>query len=237
MAWISTPAPHYQKRPIPIKQALSLPTTQLFKYLRSMLSINGKLKFKIHQSSFRSVALYGSECWATKQDNSWRLAVMKTKMLRWTIVAVCYDHIRSEDIRHWYEVVPIMEKLWESIFRRLPLSIAKIGMNIEVDGKRPKVRPKQRWIDTLDGDLKSVRLHPDKIRRGRGVLEAGVGVQFIISKWWKRWKSHQKLNVDRYFSTNNISTKKQAQFGVPPADFDYIFANKTCCCKIYPTPP
>lgn len=29
-----------------------------------------------------------------------------------------------------------------------------LDLNVEVDGKRPKGRTKQRWLDALDGDLK-----------------------------------------------------------------------------------
>ncbi|RCN32831.1 hypothetical protein ANCCAN_21354 [Ancylostoma caninum] len=32
----------------------------------------------------------------------------------------------------------------------------------EVSGKRPKGRPTQRWLDTVHGDLKTARIHPDQ---------------------------------------------------------------------------
>ncbi|CAD7076713.1 unnamed protein product [Hermetia illucens] len=94
---------------------------------------------------------------------------METKMLRWTSGVTRLDHIRNEDIRDRYGVAPIVEKLRErhlrwygQAIRANENSLAKIGLNIEVDGKRPKGRPKQRWLDTLDGDLKASRLHPDQ---------------------------------------------------------------------------
>ena len=131
--------------------------------------INERLKSKIYRNVVRPVALYGSECWPTIRDNERRLVVMETKMLRWTSGVTRLDHIRNEDIRDRYGVAPIVEKLRERrlrwyghAIRANENSLAKIGLNIEVDGKRPKGRPKQRWLDTLDGDLKASRLHPDQ---------------------------------------------------------------------------
>ncbi|KIH52545.1 hypothetical protein ANCDUO_17354 [Ancylostoma duodenale] len=39
-------------------------------------------------------------------------------------------------------------------------SICKIGFDLDVPGKRPKGRPRQRWMDTLHADLKAVALQP-----------------------------------------------------------------------------
>ncbi|EYB86975.1 hypothetical protein Y032_0270g856 [Ancylostoma ceylanicum] len=41
-------------------------------------------------------------------------------------------------------------------------SFGKIGFNLGVTGKRPKGRPKQRRMDTLHADLKTVGMHPDQ---------------------------------------------------------------------------
>lgn len=48
------------------------------------------------------------------------------------------------------------------VIRTYENSFAKIGLNIPIDGKQPKCRPKQRWLDTLDGELRTSRLHPDQ---------------------------------------------------------------------------
>ncbi|VDP05693.1 unnamed protein product [Heligmosomoides polygyrus] len=41
-------------------------------------------------------------------------------------------------------------------------TVRKIGLNLEVPGKRPRGRPKQRWLDTLRLDLKMAGVHPDE---------------------------------------------------------------------------
>lgn len=61
-----------------------------------------------------------------------------------------------------------MEKLWEKCLQwygreiRVEDSLIKINLNIEVDGELLEDWPKQKWLDTLDGDLKASRLHPDQ---------------------------------------------------------------------------
>lgn len=42
-------------------------------------------------------------------------------------------------------------------------SLEKSGLYIELKGKRRKGRPKQRWLDKMDGNLKASRLHPDQV--------------------------------------------------------------------------
>uniref|UniRef100_A0A914XI79 Ataxia telangiectasia mutated family protein n=1 Tax=Plectus sambesii TaxID=2011161 RepID=A0A914XI79_9BILA len=77
---------------------------------------------------------------------------METKMLRWISGITRLDHVRNDDIRERYGVVPIAEKLRESRLRWYG----------HVPGARPKGRPKQRWTNTLHNDLKITGLHPDK---------------------------------------------------------------------------
>ncbi|CAD7083972.1 unnamed protein product [Hermetia illucens] len=73
--------------------------------------INERLKSIIYRNVIPPVTHYGSECKPTIKDNEPRLAVMETKMLRWTSGVTRFDHIRNEDIRDRYRVAQIVEKL------------------------------------------------------------------------------------------------------------------------------
>uniref|UniRef100_A0A183GT88 Endo/exonuclease/phosphatase domain-containing protein n=1 Tax=Heligmosomoides polygyrus TaxID=6339 RepID=A0A183GT88_HELPZ len=44
-------------------------------------------------------------------------------------------------------------------------TVCKIGLNLKVPGKRPRGRPKQRWLDALRLDLKMAGVHPDQAFR------------------------------------------------------------------------
>lgn len=96
----------------------------------------------------RSVTLYGSECWLIIKDKERCLP----KILIWASGVTRHYHIHNEDIREW------RLRRYGHIIRADQNSFAKIGLKVEVGGKRPKGRPKQLWPDTLDDDLRASRL-------------------------------------------------------------------------------
>ncbi|EYC22244.1 hypothetical protein Y032_0017g3237 [Ancylostoma ceylanicum] len=95
-------------------------------------------------------------------------------MLRWTAVITRSEGIRNEKIRERFgsplpRSTPIADKLRETRLRWYGHvlganadTICKVGLDLEVSGKRPKWRPQQRWLDTLHADLKHVDVHPDQ---------------------------------------------------------------------------
>ncbi|VDP25384.1 unnamed protein product [Heligmosomoides polygyrus] len=117
----------------------------------------------------RPVAMYGAECWPAIKEVETRLSVMETKMLRWTAGVTRLDRIRNDEIRRRLDLAPIADKLREACLRWyghvLQASgdtVRKIGLSIDVPGKRPKGWPKQHWFDTLHVDLKVAGIHPDQ---------------------------------------------------------------------------
>ncbi|VDO29640.1 unnamed protein product [Heligmosomoides polygyrus] len=76
---------------------------------------------------------------------------MERKMLGWTAGVTRFDRIRNDTIRLRFGVAPIAEKLREArlrwyghVLRANDDTVRKIGLNLEVPGKRPRGRPKQR---------------------------------------------------------------------------------------------
>ncbi|VDP54822.1 unnamed protein product [Heligmosomoides polygyrus] len=93
---------------------------------------------------------------------------METKILRWTAGVTHMDRVRNDAIRQKFGVAPIADKMREArlrwyghVLRGKEDSVRKIGLNFEVIGKRPRGRPKQRWLDTLHADLKITGVYPD----------------------------------------------------------------------------
>ncbi|EYB96023.1 hypothetical protein Y032_0154g2995 [Ancylostoma ceylanicum] len=132
-------------------------------------NIPDRFKSKVYRAVVRSVALYGAECWPATKEVERRLSVMETKMLRWTAGVTRADRIRNEKIRERFGIAPIADKLRETrlrwyvhVLRSNEDTICKVDLDLEVLGKRPKGRPKQRWLDTLHADLKHVGVHPDQ---------------------------------------------------------------------------
>ncbi|VDO23576.1 unnamed protein product [Heligmosomoides polygyrus] len=70
---------------------------------------------------------------------------MEKKILRWTGGVARLDRVRNDTIRQRFGVVPIAEKLREARFRWYGHvlranddTVRKIGLNVEVSGKRPR---------------------------------------------------------------------------------------------------
>ncbi|VDP33479.1 unnamed protein product [Heligmosomoides polygyrus] len=103
----------------------------------------------------------GAECWPGTKEVETRLSVIEEKMLSWTAGVTCMDRIRNDVIRRKFGVAPIADKMREArlrwyghVLRGKEDSVRKIGLNFEVNGKRPRGYPKQRWSDTLHMDMK-----------------------------------------------------------------------------------
>ncbi|EYC12765.1 hypothetical protein Y032_0046g1411 [Ancylostoma ceylanicum] len=117
---------------------------------------------------------------------------MEVWMLRWMAGITRLDRICNQDIRQRFGVTPITDKLREArlrwyghVLRAESDSVCKIGFNLDVTGKRPKGRPKQRWMDTLHADLKTVGMHPDQAH-DRTKWRQGISKAEPATKWDKR---------------------------------------------------
>ncbi|VDO55744.1 unnamed protein product, partial [Haemonchus placei] len=89
------------------------------------------------------------------------------------------DGERNDAISERFGVAPIVDKMREArlrwyghVLRAKDNSVRKIGLNLEVSGKRPRGRQKQRWLDTLHETLK--RLASTPIERSIG--RSGVNI-------------------------------------------------------------
>ncbi|VDP47121.1 unnamed protein product [Heligmosomoides polygyrus] len=100
---------------------------------------------------------------------------METKMLRWTAGVTRTDRIRNDVIRQKLGVAPIAERMREARLRRCSRvlrgkedSVRKISLELEVSGKRPRRRPKQRLSDRLHMDMKVTGVNPDQAQDREG---------------------------------------------------------------------
>nr|CDJ96727.1 RNA-directed DNA polymerase (reverse transcriptase) domain containing protein [Haemonchus contortus] len=82
---------------------------------------------------------------------------------------IAFDRVPRVVIWERFGVAPIVDKIREArlrwyghTLRAKNGSVRKIGLNLDVSGKRPGGRAMQRWLDTLHEDLKAVSIHPDQ---------------------------------------------------------------------------
>ena len=116
----------------------------------------------------RPAMTYGSECWAVKKKDESKLNSAEMRMLRWARGKTRLDHIRNEDIRKEAHVKPVETflenkrlKWFGHCLRREPNHICAKSLRLEVSGRRSRGRPRERWRDNIQGDMKKYRLTED----------------------------------------------------------------------------
>uniref|UniRef100_A0A7I4YWQ2 Transposase n=1 Tax=Haemonchus contortus TaxID=6289 RepID=A0A7I4YWQ2_HAECO len=81
-------------------------------------------------------------------------------------------------------------------------SVRKMGLSPDVYGKRHRGRPKQRWLDTLHEDLKTVNIYPDQAfnrEKWRQHVNRGLTLTRL---------HHQGLRLNEGSSSVNINCDK-----------------------------
>ena len=113
-----------------------------------------KLKGKVHKTVVRPTMMYGAETWAIKKTQEKKLDVAEMRMLRWMCGVTRRDKIRNEVIRGTSKVREISDKIQESrlrwyghVMRRDEQYIGRRVMEMDIQGRRGRGRPKRRWMD------------------------------------------------------------------------------------------
>ena len=93
------------------------------------------------------------------------LEVTEMRMLRWSLGWTRQDRIRNERIRNMTRVGQFSVKIRQSrlswfghVMRRDDQYVGKRVLNMELDGRRRRGRPKRRWMDVVKSDMKLAEL-------------------------------------------------------------------------------
>jgi exonuclease III len=119
-----------------------------------------QLKAKVYKTVVRPVLMYGSELWALRKAEQQLIERTEMRMLRWMLGVSRMERIRNVEIRKRVGVVNISDKMRECRLRWLGHVVRRDERNqirrvweLEVDGKRPRGRPKLRWKDVVRKDM------------------------------------------------------------------------------------
>ena len=119
-----------------------------------------KLIVKIYQTVIKPTMLYGAECWAMRKKEEHLLNKTEMRMLRWIQGISLKDHVRSEEIRNRLNVMAIVDQVtkrrlswYGHIKRRKPEDVTRTVLDMEIPGKRPRGRPRIRWMDNIRRDM------------------------------------------------------------------------------------
>ena len=155
-----------------------------------------KLKVLIYKTSIRPTLLYGNETWPITGHLSDKMASCEMRMVRYCLGISLEEHRRNEDILQEAKVVPIKDLMrrkrmqwFGHVQRRDSQEDIRKVCEMEIDGNRPRGRPKQRWSDTINADLRWLDLDSSDVEdqsRWRSLVELGIKQKPVIRTGQRR---------------------------------------------------
>ena len=121
------------------------------------------LKNMIYKTAITPAMTHGGECWMIRKCEQNRMNTTELKMLRRIQGKTRKYHIRNVIIRGNAHICPKARKtvVWFGhVHRRNDGNVAKSVLNTEIEGSRPRGRPKLRWMDRLKY-MKKNSIRPD----------------------------------------------------------------------------
>ena len=126
-------------------------------------SISFATRGYVFNACIRPVLLYGSECWAMRNEDKLRLQRNDRAMIRWICGVKPGVRTNSNTLLNQLNIPPIESLLrarrlrWFGHVKRSEGWIKKCT-EIDVEGTRGKGRPRKSWKQTINGDLKDWNL-------------------------------------------------------------------------------
>ena len=127
-----------------------------------------KLNIKLFMTAIRLVFLYGAECWTVRKNEEQILEKTEMRMLRRIKGVTLRDKEKSVDIRKELGVTSIHGKVrevrlhWYGHTQRMEENNkVRAVVDMRVPGKRPRGRPRGRWMDCVRRDMQALRITPE----------------------------------------------------------------------------
>ncbi|KAK3535166.1 hypothetical protein QTP70_004821 [Hemibagrus guttatus] len=125
--------------------------------------ISARIKGKVYRTVVRPAMLYGLETVSLRKRQESELEVAELKMLRLSLGVTRLDRIRNEYIRGTAHVGRLGDKVREArlrwfghVQRRESEYIGRRMLDMELPGRRQRGRPKRRYMDGINEDMKLV---------------------------------------------------------------------------------
>ncbi|KAK3536469.1 hypothetical protein QTP86_013796, partial [Hemibagrus guttatus] len=125
--------------------------------------ISARIKGKVYRTVERPAMLYGLETVSLRKRQEAELEVAELKMLRFSLGVTRLDRIRNEYIRGTAHVGRLGDKVREArlrwfghVQRRESEYIGRRMLDMELPGRRQRGRPKRRYMDGINEDMKLV---------------------------------------------------------------------------------
>ncbi|KAK3533744.1 hypothetical protein QTP70_025050 [Hemibagrus guttatus] len=125
--------------------------------------ISARIKGKVYRTVVRPAMLYGLKTVSLRKRQESELEVAELKMLRFFLGVTRLDRIRNEYIRGTTHVGRLGDKVREArlrwfghVQRRESEYIGRRMLDMELPGRRQRGRPKRRYMDGINEDMKLV---------------------------------------------------------------------------------
>ncbi|KAK3558446.1 hypothetical protein QTP86_018105, partial [Hemibagrus guttatus] len=125
--------------------------------------ISARIQGKVYRTVVRAAMLYGLETVTLRKRQESELEVAELKMLRFSLGVTRLDRIRNEYIRGTAHVGCLGDKVREAglrwfghVQRRESEYIGRRMLDMELPGRRQRGRPKRRYMDGINEDMKLV---------------------------------------------------------------------------------
>lgn len=142
------------------------------------------LKVLIYKTAIRPALTYGNETWPVTGTLMDKFSSCEMRMLRYCMGISLEEHRRNEDITAEAKIMPIKDVMrkrrlewFGHVCRRARDEDIRRVYEMRVEGSRGRGRPKQRWCDTINADLRWLDLDRDDTSdraRWKSLVELGV---------------------------------------------------------------
>ena len=123
-------------------------------------NIPTKLKDKGYKTAIKPAMVYGAERWAVRKKEERKLHTSEMRMVRWARGKTRLDHVRNVDIwneAHMYQMAEFLRenrlRWFGHVQRRDKDDATRKILQMEVEGKRNRGRPKLVWRDPVKNDM------------------------------------------------------------------------------------
>ena len=115
---------------------------------------------KVYKTAIQQAMVYGAEYWAVRKKEERKLHTNEMRMQRWAREKTRLDHVRNVDIWKEAHMYPMAKLLREKrlrwfghVQRRDTYAATRKILQMTVDVKRNRARPKLRWRDLVKDDM------------------------------------------------------------------------------------
>ena len=116
----------------------------------------------MYSSCVQSSMLHGSETWPVRKENEVALQRVEMRMVRWMCGVKLQDGVPSKELRGRLSLDDIISVLQRNrlrwyghVLRKEDNDWVKKCMEYEVEGARPRGRPKKTWRQIVEKDCKA----------------------------------------------------------------------------------